>query len=185
MRTGILLVVSGPSGSGKTTLCRRLADEGETAYSISCTTRPARPGERDGHDYQFLEKAEFEARVQAGGTPVEVELERERGLELEVRLAAGQEPWPEELFVLLLEADLCDQVERGSNGWQVGQGLRGLNVVESRRIRPDSEGRASARALRPGRCRFVSFPDTIAIEPSEILVTGAETEPVELRWTPR
>jgi len=66
VRTGILLVVSGPSGSGKTTLCRRLADEGETAYSISCTTRPARPGERDGHDYHFLEKADFEARIQTG-----------------------------------------------------------------------------------------------------------------------
>ncbi|MDP4626110.1 MAG: guanylate kinase [Akkermansiaceae bacterium] len=58
-RTGILLVVSGPSGSGKTTLCRRLADEGEARYSISCTTRQPRPGEIDGRDYHFLTRDKF------------------------------------------------------------------------------------------------------------------------------
>lgn len=65
-RTGILLLVSGPSGSGKTTLCRRLADEGEAVYSTSCTTRPAREGEKDGHDYFFLTREEFSRRVDAG-----------------------------------------------------------------------------------------------------------------------
>jgi guanylate kinase len=65
-RTGILLVVSGPSGSGKTTLCRRLADSGEVRYSISCTTRPPRPGEVDGRDYHFMDRPEFEARLQTG-----------------------------------------------------------------------------------------------------------------------
>jgi guanylate kinase len=65
-RTGMLLVVSGPSGSGKTTLCRRLADSGEVRYSISCTTRAPRPGEQDGRDYHFLDRPEFEARLQAG-----------------------------------------------------------------------------------------------------------------------
>jgi len=65
-RTGILLVVSGPSGSGKTTLCRRLAEAGEVSYSISCTTRPPRPGERDGIDYHFLDRASFLAKVEAG-----------------------------------------------------------------------------------------------------------------------
>lgn len=63
---GILLVVSGPSGSGKTTLCRRSTDEGRTHYSISCTTRAPRPGERDGVDYHFLTRHEFETRVAAG-----------------------------------------------------------------------------------------------------------------------
>ena len=65
-RTGIILLVSGPSGSGKTTLCRRLADEGEVVYSTSCTTRPAREGERNGHDYHFLSREEFEQRITAG-----------------------------------------------------------------------------------------------------------------------
>lgn len=65
-RTGILLLVSGPSGSGKTTLCRRLADEKEAHYSISCTTRPPREGEVDGKDYHFLSKDDFESRIAAG-----------------------------------------------------------------------------------------------------------------------
>lgn len=65
-RTGILLLVSGPSGSGKTTLCRRLADEKEVAYSTSCTTRPAREGESNGHDYHFLTREKFCQRVDAG-----------------------------------------------------------------------------------------------------------------------
>lgn len=65
-RTGILVVVSGPSGSGKTTLCRRLANEGEAHYSISCTTRAARPGETDGLDYHFLSREQFLAKREAG-----------------------------------------------------------------------------------------------------------------------
>jgi guanylate kinase len=65
-RTGMLLVVSGPSGSGKTTLCRRLADAGEVQYSISCTTRPPRPGEVDGRDYHFLTRDEFQRRIGSG-----------------------------------------------------------------------------------------------------------------------
>ena len=65
-RKGILLVVSGPSGSGKTTLCRRLSDEGEAGYSVSCTTRSARPGEVDGRDYHFMSRESFLARRDAG-----------------------------------------------------------------------------------------------------------------------
>lgn len=65
-RTGILLLVSGPSGSGKTTLCRRLADEGEAHYAISCTTRQPREGEIDGVDYHFLKHEEFARRIKAG-----------------------------------------------------------------------------------------------------------------------
>lgn len=65
-RTGILLLVSGPSGSGKTTLCRRLADEKEAHYSISCTTRPPRQGEVDGRDYHFLSKDDFKSRIDGG-----------------------------------------------------------------------------------------------------------------------
>lgn len=66
VRSGMLIVVSGPSGSGKTTLCRRLADAGEARYSISCTTRPPRPGEVDGRDYHFLTREAFVARLEAG-----------------------------------------------------------------------------------------------------------------------
>ena len=66
MRTGILLLVSGPSGSGKSTLCRRLEDEKEVAFSVSCTTRDPRKGEVDGSDYYFLSKEDFLRKVEAG-----------------------------------------------------------------------------------------------------------------------
>lgn len=94
-RTGMLLVVSGPSGSGKTTLCRRLAESGEVAYSISCTTRAPRPGERDGMDYHFLDRVEFERRIAAGDflEHAEVHGNHYGSLKSEVlaRLAAGQD----------------------------------------------------------------------------------------------
>jgi guanylate kinase len=66
MRSGILYLVSGPSGSGKSTLCRRLAAEGEAEFSVSCTTRPPRPGEEHGRDYYFLGAGEFTAKAAAG-----------------------------------------------------------------------------------------------------------------------
>lgn len=63
----LLLVVSAPSGAGKTTLCRMLRESDDTVvYSISCTTRAPREGERDGEDYHFLTGAEFERRVEGG-----------------------------------------------------------------------------------------------------------------------
>ncbi|MBN1672928.1 MAG: guanylate kinase [Kiritimatiellae bacterium] len=63
----LLIVISAPSGAGKTTLCDRLLAEFEAMdYSVSCTTRPPRPGEKDGEDYHFLTEAEFKARIARG-----------------------------------------------------------------------------------------------------------------------
>jgi guanylate kinase len=66
-RRGLLLVLSSPSGAGKTTLARRLlaADPG-IRMSVSATTRKPRSGEVHGVDYDFVDKAEFERRKQAG-----------------------------------------------------------------------------------------------------------------------
>lgn len=68
---GVLFIVSSPSGGGKTTLIRetiaRLADRGiEGHFSISHTTRPARPAESDAVDYHFVDDEGFEAMVQRG-----------------------------------------------------------------------------------------------------------------------
>jgi len=58
---GRLFVISAPSGCGKTTLCRRLLDDNiGLIRSISVTTRPPRKGERDGLDYRFVSKKDFE-----------------------------------------------------------------------------------------------------------------------------
>lgn len=63
-RRGLMLVLSSPSGAGKTTLSRRLlAADPAFTMSVSVTTRPARPGERDGVDYHFIDKARFDDLV--------------------------------------------------------------------------------------------------------------------------
>ncbi len=66
-RRGLMLVLSSPSGAGKTTLSRLLL-EGDPAIdlSISVTTRPPRPGEVDGRDYHFIDRAQFDAMVARG-----------------------------------------------------------------------------------------------------------------------
>ncbi len=64
---GRLIVVSGPSGAGKSTLIRTSLEEiPELAYSVSATTRNPRKGEVGGRDYIFLDREEFEDRVEAG-----------------------------------------------------------------------------------------------------------------------
>lgn len=62
-----MIVVSAASGSGKTTLCRNIvSSRPNTMYSISATTRPARKGEKNGRDYLFLSRDEFEVKKQRG-----------------------------------------------------------------------------------------------------------------------
>ena len=66
-RRGLLLILSSPSGAGKSTLTRRLMDWDPTiSFSISATTRAARPGELDGREYFFRSRAAFEALVDSG-----------------------------------------------------------------------------------------------------------------------
>jgi guanylate kinase len=66
-RRGLLLVLSSPSGAGKTTLARRLLEiDGEIQISVSVTTRPPRPGEVQGIDYFFVDRAEFARMREAG-----------------------------------------------------------------------------------------------------------------------
>jgi guanylate kinase len=66
-----VFVITGPSGVGKGTLIRGLMQRlPQLALSVSATTRAPRPGERDGVDYHFLSRDEFDARV-AGGDFVE------------------------------------------------------------------------------------------------------------------
>ena len=63
-RRGLLIILSSPSGAGKTTLARRLmAWDPSLSFSISATTRPARPGEVDGQHYHFLSETAFKALV--------------------------------------------------------------------------------------------------------------------------
>lgn len=60
-RRGVLVVIAGPSGVGKGTVHaqvrQRIAD---AVLSVSVTTRPRRPGERDGVHYHFIDRAAFD-----------------------------------------------------------------------------------------------------------------------------
>ncbi len=65
-----IVIISGPSGCGKTTLHKALLAsprlKGKLVKSISATTRPKRPGEREGRDYLFLSTKTFEERIKKG-----------------------------------------------------------------------------------------------------------------------
>ncbi|MBI5319229.1 guanylate kinase [Bradyrhizobium sp.] len=66
-RRGLMFVLSSPSGAGKTTLSRMLmAAVPDLQMSVSATTRAKRPGEAEGRDYWFVDKAKFEAMVERG-----------------------------------------------------------------------------------------------------------------------
>src|SRR5437763_9431603 len=63
-RRGLMFVLSSPSGAGKTTLSRLLIERMPgLKMSVSATTRAMRPGEVDGKDYLFVDKARFEQMV--------------------------------------------------------------------------------------------------------------------------
>ena len=62
----LLLVVSGPSGGGKSTLIRSLLKRRPFHFSVSHTTRDPRPGEKEGREYYFVTKDEFQRMDKAG-----------------------------------------------------------------------------------------------------------------------
>jgi guanylate kinase len=65
-RNGILFLISAPSGAGKSTLLNGIRSRAHCVYSVSCTTRAPRPGERNGVDYHFLSREEFEEAIASG-----------------------------------------------------------------------------------------------------------------------
>ena len=67
MKKPMMLVLSGPSGVGKGTLGKRLIEEEGFGFSVSCTTRGPRPGEKHGVDYLFITREEFLSRRAANG----------------------------------------------------------------------------------------------------------------------
>ena len=64
---GIVFIISAPAGTGKTTLVRMLSEDFPCVVeSVSCTTRPPRPGEVEGVDYHFLSKEIFQKQITHG-----------------------------------------------------------------------------------------------------------------------
>jgi guanylate kinase len=65
---GRVVIVSGPSGVGKTTVLRHVYQRAPVplVHSVSATTRPPRPSERDGVDYHFLTAEAFQRLKEQG-----------------------------------------------------------------------------------------------------------------------
>ena len=64
---GTLFIVAAPSGAGKSSIVNAcLARDPDMRLSISFTSRPPRPGERDGEHYHFVGEAEFQRMIAAG-----------------------------------------------------------------------------------------------------------------------
>jgi guanylate kinase len=62
-----VFVITGTSGEGKSTLAKALVERvPELELAVSATTRPQRPGEKDGRDYWFLSADEFDRRLEGG-----------------------------------------------------------------------------------------------------------------------
>lgn len=119
---GSLFVVSGPSGAGKTSVVEAsLQGLSHVRRAVSVTTRPPRPGERDGDHYRFIDRAGFDAMRQAGafieqaevfghwyGTPrahVEAELAAGRDLILVIDWQGARQVragWPDVVTVFVL-----------------------------------------------------------------------------------
>ncbi|WP_196594627.1 guanylate kinase [Pectinatus sottacetonis] len=63
-KKGNLIIISGPSGTGKGTVCKKLLMKNKNVfYSISATTRNPRPNEKNGREYWFTSKSDFEKMI--------------------------------------------------------------------------------------------------------------------------
>jgi guanylate kinase len=106
-----VFVVTGPSGAGKGTLIQLVLPRfPELALAVSATTRTLRPGEKDGVHYWFLDRAEFDRRIEAGEFLEWVDYVGNRygtlNSEIDRLLAAGKAP------LLELETDGALRVKR-------------------------------------------------------------------------
>ena len=65
-KKGLLFIISGPAGSGKGTIVSRVRELAQFDFSVSATTRKPRPNEENGIHYYFIDKAEFEHKIENG-----------------------------------------------------------------------------------------------------------------------
>ena len=156
-KKGILIVISGFSGAGKGTLVKELMRRhGEYALSVSMTTRNPRPGETEGVEYFFTDKAHFEETIAADGlveyavycgnyygTPrayVEEQLEAGKHVILEIEIQGAlkiKEKFPESLLIFVTPPN-AEELKRRLEG----RGTESREVIASRlaRAAEESEG---------------------------------------------
>ena len=154
MSKGILTVISGFSGAGKGTLVNGLLDKYKNyALSISATTRQPRPGEKDGVQYFFKSKNEFQDMIAEDafieyacyvehyyGTPrayVEEQLARGKDviLEIEVQGALEVKRKFHHALLLFVTPPSAEELE----GRLVNRGTETPEVIRSRMARAAEE----------------------------------------------
>lgn len=151
---GILIVLSGFSGAGKGTLVKKLLQTYDNyALSISMTTRQPREGERDGVEYFFRTKEQFEENIEKGGfieyacycgnyygTPkkyVEEQLEAGKDVILEIEIQGAlkvKEQFPESLLLFVTPPTAAELQRR-----LVGRGTETEEVINKRLARASEE----------------------------------------------
>lgn len=151
---GILIVVSGFSGAGKGTLMKKLLQTYDNyALSVSMTTRSPREGEREGVEYFFVSKEQFEQKIARDGfveyakycdnyygTPrayVEEQLEAGKDVILEIEIQGAlkvKEKYPESLLLFVTPPN-AKELERRL----VGRGTETKEVIRKRLCRASEE----------------------------------------------
>jgi guanylate kinase len=131
MSRGLLIVVSGPAGSGKGTVNSQLIATGDFVFSVSATTRAPRPGEINGVNYHFIDREEFQRRIDENGfleyttycdnyygTPLKealAVLESGKNLILEIECDGAKNVkkiFPEAVLIMLIPPTFAIQEER-------------------------------------------------------------------------
>lgn len=153
-KKGILIVISGFSGAGKGTLMKRLMQTYDNyALSVSMTTRKPREGERDGIEYFFVTREDFEKNIAADGfveyacycdnyygTPkayVEEQLAAGKDVILEIEIQGAlqvKKKFPESLLLFVTPPD-AGELERRL----LGRGTETPEVIAKRLARASEE----------------------------------------------
>ena len=153
-KKGILIVISGFSGAGKGTLVKELLRRyDEYALSVSMTTREPRPGEKEGVDYFFTDRAHFEETIARDGlveyaqycgnyygTPrayVEEQLSAGRNVILEIEMQGAlkiKEKFPESLLLFVTPPSVTELERR-----LTGRGTEKPEVIARRLARAAEE----------------------------------------------
>lgn len=132
-KTGQIIVISAPSGAGKDTVVKELMkrDSSNLWISVSATSREPREGEKEGVDYYYLSKEEFEEKINEGffleytnyagnyyGTPKKYIKEKvDQGIDviliIEIEGASNiKKLIPEAIFIFIMPPSLKELVRR-------------------------------------------------------------------------